>query len=445
MNFDDSFLPETGWTLDKATMASGLLSIQAGGSASVVITGVSGTNVLPEVLLLLVKAQTYANAYAPTSFVHLHILYIDNSAYDALVPIVDVNAGCSALLYPTSTSYDDKVEVDAFTSITFTITSSTGIELTEWSLSKTLGEVLVTDKLYYGIKITTSSGFEATRSDKKARAYFNADNLAMQTGDGTGETWVNKLYYKYEESTGLSELVFDGALSATLVSALSALISPNLYAGKATIAEVTVDELDTSNSVQKYLVGDTSADNFQYIYDQYQEFITATTDGSAENKVHATNRDGGLLYWIDDKHEAASTTVTAFPVYTYMYNKVTKMKFGFGDDPSGSGYQVPMLEIGAGTGVDNNAKGFIYKGVSGLYIDYYSTTGELRRVLLSDDGIVLTPYALKSLDFYANGFQAAYDGDTVSMTWTLDAQGIITALITPDNVTIPVTWHGGDL
>ena len=146
-----------------------------------------------------------------------------------------------------------------------------------------------------------------------------------------------------------------------------------------------------------------------------------------------------------ESSSAATTTVTVYPVYTYNYTDTAKLKLGFGDDPSGSGYLLPMIELGAGTGVNNNAKGFIYKGISGLYLDYYSSRGDLRRVLLSDDGIVLTPYALKSLDMYLNGFSAVYDADTVAMTWTLDANGRITSLITTDNVTIPVTWHAGDM
>ena len=78
-------------------------------------------------------------------------------------------------------------------------------------------------------------------------------------------------------------------------------------------------------------------------------------------------------------------------------------------------------------------------------LDYYSTAGDLRRVLLSDDGIVLTPYALKSMDMYNNGFSAVYDADTVAMTWTLDSYGRIVSLTTTDNVTIPVTWHSEEM
>ena len=301
------------------------------------------------------------------------------------------------------------------------------------------------DALYNGCRIGPEYGFEAVRNDKRARAYFRSDGMKFQTGDGSGTTWADKLYYAVDTDTGNTELYFNGKLTADVIEALSAVIAPNLYAGKATIAEVTVDELDTSDKVKNYLNGDVSANNYQKIYDQFHEFITGVTDGLDENKVQAEDRNGDPLYWTDDTNTAATTTVTAYPVYTFKYTDTAKMKLGFGDDPSGSGYQIPMIELGAGTGINNNAKGFIYKGISGLYLDYYSTSGDLRRVLLSDDGIVLTPYALKSLDMYLNGFSAAYDADTVAMTWTLDSYGRIVSLTTTDNMTIPVTWHSEDM
>lgn len=301
------------------------------------------------------------------------------------------------------------------------------------------------DALYNGCRIGPEYGFEAVRNDRKARAFFKSDGMKFQTGDGTGNTWADKLYYAVDTDSGNTELFFNGKLTADVIEALSAVIAPNLYAGKATIAEVTVDELDTSDKVKNYLNGDTSANNYQKIYDQFHEFITGVTDGLDKNKVQAEDRTGAPLYWTDDTHTTATTTVTAYPVYTYKYTDTAKLKLGFGDDPSGTGYQIPMIELGAGTGTDSNAKGFIYKGLSGLYLDYYSTSGELRRILLSDDGIVLTPYALKSLDMYLNGFSAAYDADTVAMTWALDSGGRIVSLTTPDNVTIPVTWHSEEM
>ena len=57
---------------------------------------------------------------------------------------------------------------------------------------------VVKDKLYNGIRIGPEYGFEAVRSDKKARAYFKSDGFAMQSGDGSGENWTDRLYFDPE-------------------------------------------------------------------------------------------------------------------------------------------------------------------------------------------------------------------------------------------------------
>ena len=117
------------------------------------------------------------------------------------------------------------------------------------------------DALMNGTRIGPEYGFEAVRNDKKARAYFRADEMAMQSGDGSGG-WTDRLKYEYDSGAGETTLVFNGRLSATIIEALSALITPNLYADKATISELTVDQLDTSVKVQNYLNEDTSDVNY---------------------------------------------------------------------------------------------------------------------------------------------------------------------------------------
>lgn len=138
-------------------------------------------------------------------------------------------------------------------------------------------EAMVKDKLYNGIRIGPVYGFEAIRNDLKARAYFRSDGMMFQTGDGSGDPnmWRNRLYYDYDSELDETILVFDGTLSADMIEALSALITPNLYAEKATISELTVDGLETSTKVKKYLDQDTSDVNYIKIYGQTIKFITS--------------------------------------------------------------------------------------------------------------------------------------------------------------------------
>ena len=394
------------------------------------------------------------------------------------------------------------------------------------SIYQIVTSAVIKDKEYNGIRIGPEYGFEAVRNDKKARSYLRSDGMVFQSGDGTGNTWRDRLYYDYDAELDETVLVFDGSLSADLITALSGIITPNLYAGKAAISELTVDRVETSTKIQKYLNSDTSGVNYLKIEGQVIQFIMATVvvdyggvrtssgtwdvsinpqnttyasgvmidnigtiafsnesvmdagdafqagriyrsksltefykltgyragvvsydiytveHGSIDNFEQVKDRDGNLLYWVDETHTLPTTDVSAFPVYMYRYNELIKMEHSFYYDDSQANY-VPLISLGAGIGDGNKGKGFIYKGTTGLHIDYYSRSGDLRRILLNDDGIVLTPYALKSLNFYSNGFSAIYSGEAVAYTWTLDVDGRIISLTSQDLITIPVTWNAG--
>lgn len=217
-----------------------------------------------------------------------------------------------------------------------------------------------------------------------ARVQLTGNTIAMQLSTDGGQTWVNKVYF--DSVSG--QYIFDGTLSATTIEALQGLIAPNLYAGKANIAELTVDELSTNDKVQKYLNSDTSDVNYIKIYDQYVQFITASTTGAQDEQV--VNRNSEPLYWKDENHDSAGTEVTDYPVMVYVYTELIKMQMAF-ENVSGS--YIPKIELGAGVGVSNYGKGYIYKGTDGLYIEYlHSTTGQSRIIKLTDDGIDLSDF-----------------------------------------------------
>ena len=92
-------------------------------------------------------------------------------------------------------------------------------------------KTVVKDKLYYGARIGPENGFESVRSDKRARAYFNADNFVMQSGDGTGNSWTNKLYF--DPATG--EYIFDGRIIVKNLDTLLAEIYKDSEGGKIAI------------------------------------------------------------------------------------------------------------------------------------------------------------------------------------------------------------------
>ena len=244
-------------------------------------------------------------------------------------------------------------------------------------------------------------------------------------------------------TSDLTSAAVDELHAGTVIS--NTVITNNLYATYGDVAELTVDRLITVDKIERYKNGDTSDINYIKAQNEYIQFITGTTTGAT---TQHKNRSGELLYWTDVTATSMGTAVTEYPVTIYNYTEMVKTKIAFKeiDLPDNGSTVMPVFTLGAGTGVGDNGKGFLYKGTDGLYLDYYSSVdGSLRRILLSDSGVIISPYELKTLDIYNNGFRAVYDGDTVAMTWALDANGRITKLTTAENVEIPVTWHAGDM
>ena len=225
---------------------------------------------------------------------------------------------------------------------------------------------------YYGVTISEENGIEIDRSDDASRAIFNADTFAMYAKEGS--SMVPKIYFDPDRGN----YVFDGVLGA------DAIYTQSLYAETGFVAELTVDQLSTSRRVRKYLLNDTSDDNYVYIHEQ---IIELRTGSNASGRVQAANRYGQPLYWAEDISEAeiseegfpfidgkqiyTATDNTGYPVYTYEYDELTKMKIEF--QTQGSVY-VPVLTIGAGDLSGNNIAQ-IYKGADGLHIDYKNAGG----------------------------------------------------------------------
>jgi len=321
---------------------------------------------------------------------------------------------------------------------------------------------LAKGKTYYGARISPENGFESIRSDKMARTVMNADTFAMQTGDGSGTSWTNKLYF--DAATG--KYIFDGELSATLISALEAefdvtvsntVIVNNLTAQKGYIAELTVDQIDTSDMVLRYLLPPSDPLRLAPIgywrgRDQFIEFFDAQIPDPLDvDEVQVTGRTGALLYWLDAENIGIgiTETATAYPVMRFVYNGPDGIGFVklsiFHRYDEVTGYYNPLIKLGAGSGVGDNATATIEKKTDGLYLTYTATgagerdAGEEVSVALTDDGVFITPYDLEEIDFSASGFDVTYSGESYAWTWTKDGAGKITQLQI-DGRSIPVTW-----
>lgn len=399
------------------------------------------------------------------------------------LPGDDYSLGDNIILMQKELGINENLRVvsinrDVYDSMNVTFQFANYVNGLESSLYRISTISVAKDKLYNGIRIGPEYGFEAIRNDKKARAYFRSDGMKFQSGDGSGTTWKDRLYYEYDSETDETILVLDGRLSADMINALSAVITPNLYAENGTIAELTVDSLDTNPKVRNYLRGDTSEVNYCQMTGQIIQFITGqiistygaartgsgtwdmtadiqtatyysnlsvkdstgtyslyggiTTDafsayqsGRIYRAIDSTsyykitgisnlgfvyydvytigavstnyeqlkNRKGNLMYWVDETHEAATENETTFPVYVYLYNEFIKLELTFEYDGTN---HIPKITLGAGTGVEGHpsyGKGYIYKGATGLYIEYlHSVTGQSRIIKLTDEGIDLTDF-----------------------------------------------------
>lgn len=274
-------------------------------------------------------------------------------------------------------------------SINTSLEIANSIEMLTDSVASIRRDTVAKGKIYHGIRISPDNGFESIRSDKMARGIFNSDIFALQTGDGTGGNWVNKLYF----DAAAGKYIFDGMLSAAMIEALEAefdvtisntFITQTLAAETAYIAQLTVDQLETSTKVQNYLNNNTNDVNYIKIFEQYIQFITASTDGSGTE--HVRDRHNNNLYWLDGTFKGTTTNVTDYPVLMYNYEEHIKMQILF-ENLSGNYVPKVILGVGDGTG-SNHAMAEIYKGQTGLEINYFkSNTGERRSVLIDDAGV----------------------------------------------------------
>lgn len=309
---------------------------------------------------------------------------------------------------------------------------------------------------YYGVTIDKENGIKIQRSDGLSEALFNSDLFTMRALiDGTMK---DRIYFDPIKG----DYVFDGALGA------DAVFTDSLYAEQGDIAELTVDRLSTSRRIRKYILGDTSDDNYISIQDNYIRFVTGAPVANAilltqsgdyiitEDELYltlettdyvttqATNRNGEPLYWqaepvshtadgypLDEngKQIYASTDETEWPVTIYLYKELIKAQYAFGLT---EGVYQPQVILGAGD-ENGNSKGYIYKAQQNLLMRYVSSSGKNVDITWSDDGFVDAMHRrLSSCDidpelgvvtYFLEGDELGHqltftvDGDTVTYTW----------------------------
>jgi len=314
---------------------------------------------------------------------------------------------------------------------------------------------------YFGVTIDKETGLKILRSDGASEAIFNSDRFTMRALiDGVMK---DRIYF--DPITG--DYVFDGALGA------DAILTASLYAENGDVAELTVDRLSTSRRTRKYILGDTSDDNFVRIQDNYIQLVTATVkslnyiateDGDPVLTEYgeqitleagqiateqALNRYGQGLYWQREPvgHTAdgyptdnqgrqiyATTEETDWPVLVYQYTELVKSQYAFERGGLANNY-LPKLVMGAGD-ENGNSKGYIFKDETAFYLRYVSKLAKNVDIVFSDEGFVDAMHRRLA--------SCQIDKDRGLVLYTLEGSGAVMALnFTEDGNTATFVWPDG--
>ncbi|SFE74480.1 hypothetical protein SAMN04487969_10650 [Paenibacillus algorifonticola] len=205
-------------------------------------------------------------------------------------------------------------------------------------------------------------------SDQIAAGTITSDNIAA------GSITVDKI--KITELLAAVEAEIDFVVSNVTITNV-------LAADKGYIAELTVDQLETSDKVQKYLNSDTSDVNYIRIRGQTAEWVTASRSGSSIEQ--ARDRYGNLLYWTNSAKTAVTAQPTSWGVMQYVYNELVKSAISF---QLKDGQYLPEFQLGSGNGNGNRGKSFIRKLTDGIAIQYYrESNGELVELKVGESGV----------------------------------------------------------
>lgn len=294
----------------------------------------------------------------------------------------------------------------------------------EGPVTKTLAKKATLGRHYYGATISREQGLTIKRSDGASEAVMNSDVFSMRAKNSAGQM-IDCIYFdalaQLYKITGQVEI--DGAL-----------VTQNLYADEGEIVNLTVDKLLTSRRISKYILSDTTADDYINISGNSARWINANVMVSDAQPLteQAKNSDGEALYWtadpatatvvdghyeVDGKRVTTTTTNTGWPVTVYKYAEAQSLNITFG---AGGGW--PVIQFGSGT----TNRAMLMKKDNGLQLDYVGPDGQESYILLGSDGRIsfydkLSAVDLTNLD---NGtFTMTYDGQAVTYGFEETATG----------------------
>ncbi|GHU89480.1 hypothetical protein FACS1894202_07760 [Clostridia bacterium] len=279
-------------------------------------------------------------------------------------------------------------------------------------------------KWYYGTRISSEYGIQITRSAGRSDMTLNSDTWEVKIDN------QRVLYIDYTSAP--PQMIFDGQLSATLIEALSGIITPYIYAEDGVVAMMTVTRLRTDlKKPWNYLNGDTSTLQYRDISDWHDYYVVAQAKEN-EPPVQYGMADGQLLWWYqgivggqmttNPDYAIAENSDTPAPVMCYDYAESINSSYGFEEItmPNGGTAHVPVLTMGLGGNSLGWGKGKLYKDYDSFVMSRSnSTTGEDYYLRISNNGVEMYPnWYVAKVVFSATGFAvtAKLQNDSKSVT-----------------------------
>ena len=183
-------------------------------------------------------------------------------------------------------------------------------------------------------------------------------------------------------TSDLTSAAIEELHAGTVVS--NTVITNELYSSYGSISDLAVNKLRTDYAkATKFLNSDTSDVNYINIHDETISFITATV-GSGTEQLTDGDR---VFYWTDETHtQMTSEKTTDYPVTVYKYTELTKASIAFTSItlPGGTTTVMPVLTLGAGTGIDRNDTLTIYKPPNKALFEYVTPAGVKSFIEMSD-------------------------------------------------------------
>lgn len=263
------------------------------------------------------------------------------------------------------------------------------------STQKQFNRVVKLNQKYYGASITRKNGLTVEKTDGDTvygKAIFNSDILSMQAlVDGELKDCIY-----FDAAARKYKITGDVTVEGATIS--EAVITNALYSAQGNVSELTVDWIDTSKKVSKYLNNDTTDDYYFTGHEVSLTFMRSVVvlDGTTPQTQQLTNRYGTSMYWKQDISTATitdgipyingqrvymTTDVTAYPVTIYQYTDYVKASFSYEME---SGSYEPIISLGYGSGTGNNGKAYIWKSTTGLTIKYIVDADNSTDIVLSD-------------------------------------------------------------